>query len=218
MAKDIIKSLLLVFAEKLIECGYQVTDEDKESGELSVRKEGMEIGKLLRTGELIFPEQELLPEQRQLFELFHKMKEVHQEFEQSKPLHVEKVHGYRILLEESDRIMAAKMGTDNKLRFVTWNYNSSHTDVENGRHFETDYRAAENDFRIRTGALERQEPFEQEELLVLYKAGLTYGAVYPKLDEDEEAALLKALAKIEKQIPNLKEELKTVSHNCELDR
>ena len=75
---------------------------------------------------------------------------------------------YRILADFGGTVLA---GTPSKhgVQFVTWNWDYGHTGVSHGHYFMENYDGAKQDFAIRAGLISKQQIFNQEQLIEIYR-------------------------------------------------
>ena len=76
---------------------------------------------------------------------------------------------YRILADFGDAVLAGHP-TERGVQFVTWEWNYDREGVHHGHYFQDDYEAAKRDFTVRSGLVQKDALFEQEQLAQIYHA------------------------------------------------
>ena len=76
---------------------------------------------------------------------------------------------YRILADFGDAVLAGHP-TERGVQFVTWEWDFDREGVHHGHYFQDDYEAAKRDFTVRSGLVQKDALFEQEQLAQIYHA------------------------------------------------
>ena len=76
---------------------------------------------------------------------------------------------YRILADFGDAVLAGHP-TERGVQFVTWEWDFDRKGVHHGHYFQDDYEAAKRDFTVRSGLVQKDALFEQEQLAQIYHA------------------------------------------------
>ena len=76
---------------------------------------------------------------------------------------------YRILADFGSSVLAGHP-TERGVQFVTWEWDFDHKGVHHGHYFQDDYEAAKRDFTVRSGLVQKDALFEQEQLAQIYHA------------------------------------------------
>ena len=76
---------------------------------------------------------------------------------------------YRILADFGDAVLAGHP-TERGVQFVTWEWDFDREGVHHGHYFQDDYEAAKRDFTVRSGLVQKDALFEQEQLAQIYRA------------------------------------------------
>ena len=76
---------------------------------------------------------------------------------------------YKILAEFDDTVLAGRM-SKNGARFVTWEYDFDRRGVHTGHYFMQNYEGAKQDFSARSGLVNWQRLFSDEQLAVIQNA------------------------------------------------
>ena len=122
-------------------------------------------------------------------------------YEKAAPLKAEHLsENYRCLAEFNGTVLAAKYSEQHEFEFVTWDRTYDGIGVCQGNYC-SDYFAAKEDFAVRSGLVEKERLFSDDELLRLnccVDFTLENGEY---LDYDEEQALTRLKEKIEEIVP-----------------
>ena len=76
---------------------------------------------------------------------------------------------YRILADFGDAVLAGHP-PERGVQFVTWEWDFDREGVHHGHYFQDDYEAAKRDFTVRSGLVQKDALFEQEQLAQIYHA------------------------------------------------
>ena len=80
------------------------------------------------------------------------------------------LHGdYRVLADFGSAVLAGHP-TERGVQFVTWEWDFDREGVHHGHYFQDDYDAAKRDFTVRSGLVQKDALFEQEQLAQIYHA------------------------------------------------
>ena len=76
--------------------------------------------------------------------------------------------GYKVLADFNDIVLA---GIQSKygVQFVTWDWSFDRTGLNQGNYFQENYVGAKQDFAIRAGLISKQQIFNQEQLIEIYR-------------------------------------------------
>ena len=89
--------------------------------------------------------------------------------EQAPPLQAQSLTGdYRLLADFNGAVLAAhppRLG----VQFVTWDWSFDRTGLNQGNYFQENYAGAKQDFAIRAGLISKQQIFNQEQLIEIYR-------------------------------------------------
>ena len=122
-------------------------------------------------------------------------------YEKAAPLKAERLsENYRCLAEFNGTVLAAKYSEQHEFEFVTWDRTYDGNGVYQGN-YHSDYFAAKENFAVRSGLVEKERLFSDDELLKLnccVDFTLENGEY---LDYDEEQALTRLKEKIEEIAP-----------------
>ncbi len=89
--------------------------------------------------------------------------------EQAPPLQAQSLTGdYRLLTEFNGAVLAAHP-TRLGVQFVTWDWSFNRTGLNQGNYFQENYVGAKQDFAIRAGLISKQQIFNQEQLVEIYR-------------------------------------------------
>ena len=88
---------------------------------------------------------------------------------QAPPLQAQSLTGdYRLLADFNGTVLAAHP-TRLGVQFVTWDWSCDRTGLNQGRYFQENYAGAKQDFAIRAGLIPKQQIFNQEQLIEIYR-------------------------------------------------
>ena len=89
--------------------------------------------------------------------------------EQAPPLQTQSLTGdYRLLADFNGAVLAAHP-TRLGVQFVTWDWSFDRTGLNQGNYFQENYVGAKQDFAIRAGLISKQQIFNQEQLIEIYR-------------------------------------------------
>lgn len=89
--------------------------------------------------------------------------------EQAPPLQAQSLtDDYRLLADFNGAVLAAHP-TRLGVQFVTWDWSFDHTGPNQGNYFQENYVGAKQDFAIRAGLISKQQIFNQEQLVEIYR-------------------------------------------------
>jgi len=121
---------------------------------------------------------------------------------------------YRALAEFNNVVLAGHQ-TQFGMEFVTWEWVQSHTSLWQGHYYGDNYAADKQDFVTRSGLLQREGIFSDQQLTEMYRCiHETLESGYP-ITPEREKLLTESAGQIEAAVPNL-EELVQRSNEAEL--
>lgn len=89
--------------------------------------------------------------------------------EQAPPLQAQSLtDDYRLLADFNGAVLAAHP-TRLGVQFVTWDWSFDHTGLNQGNYFQENYVGAKQDFAIHAGLISKQQIFNQEQLVEIYR-------------------------------------------------
>ena len=89
--------------------------------------------------------------------------------EQAPPLQAQSLtDDYRLLADFNGAVLAAHP-TRLGVQFVTWGWSFDRTGLNQGNYFQENYVGAKQDFAIRAGLISKQQIFNQEQLVEIYR-------------------------------------------------
>ena len=89
--------------------------------------------------------------------------------EQAPPLQAQSLtDDYRLLADFNGAVLAAHP-TRLGVQFVTWDWSFDRTGLNQGNYFQENYAGAKQDFAIRAGLISKQQIFNQEQLVEIYR-------------------------------------------------
>jgi hypothetical protein len=110
---------------------------------------------------------------------------------------------YKLLAEFNDTVLAGRFSDQYGGQFVTWRWNRGKTSLCYGHYFNHDYVAAKQEFCTRSGLIDQNRVFSDEQLTEIYHCvrEVLMGR-YPT-DQGQEKLLEKMEEQIRDAIPNL---------------
>jgi len=185
--------------------GYSIREEAAEHDPqllLSAFQNQEEICKFEKTGAMRFRrDSPFVEERKELHSLLLDLKERYDLYLNAKPLDCEGVRDFRLISEFGNYLLAAKQSKDNEIRFVTWQYDYDRSGVTLGHYYETNYEGALKDFTVRSGLLDENQLFTEEEMAVLYQSCVFRGKHDDDLTFDSERKLQDVIEKLEGNLP-----------------
>lgn len=145
----------------------------------------------------------LIAERNELHDLLLTMKQAHDLYADAPPFPPVESKGFRLISAFGDAVLAARMGVDDEVRFVTWQYTYDRTSVTMGHYYETNYEGAKQDFAVRAGLLDKNQLFTEDELVALHDACVFRGRNDDEISFDDEHKLHEVMDKVAGNIPNL---------------
>ena len=112
---------------------------------------------------------------------------------------------YRILAEFNDTVFAATEHSNGSFEFATWD---RHKDSLYHGHYYTDYRAAKQDFAVRSGLIPKQLVFDTEELIEIYRSLADTESGGYELSDKQEELIEKIQNKIKDSVIDFDKKLK----------
>jgi len=202
---DISPELAELFKKKASAMGYSIREEAAEHDPqllLSAFQNQEEICKFEKTGAMRFRrDSPFVEERKELHSLLLDLKERYDLYLNAKPLDCEGVRDFRLISEFGNYLLAAKQSKDNEIRFVTWQYDYDRSGVTLGHYYETNYEGALKDFTVRSGLLDENQLFTEEEMAVLYQSCVFRGKHDDDLTFDSERKLQDVIEKLEGNLP-----------------
>lgn len=205
MKHDISLELSELFKKKASVLGYSIREEAAEHDPqllLSAFRNQEEICKFEKTGAMrYFKDSPFVAERKELHKLLLDLKEHYDLYLNAKPLDCEGVRDFRLISEFRNHLLAAKQSKDNEIRFVTWQYDYDRSGVTLGHYYETNYQGALKDFTVRSGLLDENQLFTEEEMAVLYASCVFRGRNDDDLTFENEQELQAVIEKLESNLP-----------------
>lgn len=205
MKYDITPELAALFSKKAAAMGYSVRKEADEHGPkllLAAFKGQEEICRFEKTGAMRFwRDSPYVAERNELHSLLLDLKNRYDLYLNAKPLDCEGVRDFRLISEFGNHLLAAKQSEDNEIRFVTWQYDYDRTGVTLGHYYEANYEGALKDFTVRSGLIDENQLFTEEEMAVLYASCVFRGKNDDDLTFESEQELHTVIEKLEDNLP-----------------
>ena len=107
----------------------------------------------------------------EVLENAHEVSEYLKQMERSPSLCAEDLRdSFKLLAEYKNTVLCACQYDNGRgVQFVTWNYTYDRKGVTLGHYFGNDYRAAKQDFAVRSGLVQEQRVFSDEQLSEIYR-------------------------------------------------
>jgi len=202
---DITPELVVLFSKKAAAMGYSVR---KEADEHDLKllftafKGQEEICQFEKTGSMRFwRDSPYVAERNELHSLLLDLKNRYDLYLNAKPLDCEGVRDFRLISEFGNHLLAATQSGDNEIRFVTWQYDYDRTGVTLGHYYETNYKGALKDFTVRSGLIDENQLFTEEEMTVLHQSCVFRGKNDDDLTFESEQELHTIIEKLEDNLP-----------------
>lgn len=116
------------------------------------------------------------------------------------------VEDYKKFYEVGNSVLAARFMPNDKIEYVTWEYEYDRKGVMWGHYFGENFAAAKQDFAIRAGLIDKQKLFSNEQITVLHDACLYRSVNDMEITFDEERVLHSMIEHLEELSPQLAEE------------
>lgn len=201
MKHDITPELAALFERKAAAMDYSVRKEADEHDPkllLTAFKGQEEICQFEKTGSMRFwRDSPYVAERNELHSLLLDLKNRYDLYLNAKPLDCEGVRDFRLISEFGNHLLAATQSGGNEIRFVTWQYDYERTGVTLGHYYETNYEGALKDFIVRSGLIDENQLFTEEEMTVLYGACIFRGKHDDTLTFEGEKDLEAVMKKVE---------------------
>ena len=149
------------------------TSQPKQGELLPVEWGGLPLCRITADGVRYWQEDVATPERKRACEratdLACTVREYMTLLEQAPPLQAQSLtDDYRLLADFNGAVLAAHP-TRLGVQFVTWDWSFDHTGLNQGNYFQENYVGAKQDFAIRAGLISKQQIFNQEQLVEIYR-------------------------------------------------
>lgn len=205
MKHDVTPELAALFSKKAVAMDYSVRKEADEHDPkllLTVFRGQEEICQFEKTGSMRFwRDSPYVAERNELHSLLLDLKNRYDLYLNAKPLNCEGVRDFRLISEFGNHLLAATQSGDNEICFVTWQYDYDRTGVTLGHYYETNYEGALKDFTVRSGLIDENQLFTEEEMTVLYQSCVFRGKNDDDLTFESEQELHTVIEKLEDNLP-----------------
>ena len=134
MEDEITSALIRAFTRRASILGYCVGEgKDTTTPCLVVSHGGREICHIQYSGAMCFVCDKALEQEGQvLYDLFRTMKQAYDQYADAEPLNMEGLADFRRLAEFGNCLLAARIGADGEMKYVTWEYDRDRTGVTTG--------------------------------------------------------------------------------------
>lgn len=112
---------------------------------------------------------------------------------------------YRALVEFNGTVLAGRQ-TYHGAKFVTWDWSSNHTSLNQGNYYEENYVGAKQDFAVRSGLVPCERQFTPEQLIEIYQQ-CSYVAFSCELSREQEKAIQEIQDRIQELVPDYRERI-----------
>lgn len=207
MNHRITPELTAAFTRRAAALGYEIRRTPQPGDEkllLTAYRSGNEVCKFETGGAMRFMQDNpLIAERKELHNLLLGMKQAHDLYADAVPLELAGVSDFRRISEFGNILLAAKMTNDHEVHFRTWEYDYDRRGVTWGHYYEENFEGAKRDFALRTGLIDRNQPFTREEWAALHDACVFRGRNDDKISYEDDKKLQAAMEKVEENIPGL---------------
>lgn len=148
--------------------------------------------------------------------VYKSLKEAYVLYFASPPLEYVNLERYHKLADFNNHILAACMKSDGSLEFVTWQKAYKRTALTTGNYFN-DYECVKKDFVVRSGLVDPYKIFDENELKLIHKGLIYFGADYLLLTAKQIANIGKIIEKIEMIVPVLDKHEETTDYELTYD-
>ncbi len=216
MEQEITPELTKAFTRRAFALGYRVEQSKDDQCYLAVFLGEEQVCSFQRSGAMYFDRDSPLAQKGQeLHDLFLSTKQEHTRYADAEPLNIEGITGFRRLAEYGDFLLAARIGEDGEVKYVTWQYDHDHTGVTTGHYFESNAEGAKQDFAIRAGLVQECKVFGREEMEVLYHACMVCAQSDCNMTFEDEKKLQEITEKLAQNLPGLEDGRKELGRNWE---
>lgn len=183
---------------------------DGENDRLKVDYAGTELCKIGSTGQIRYRPENIEPDERReafngVQKLSDRVLEYVRAYEKAPALKAAELReGYRQITEHNGIVLAAKDMQAHGFEFVTWLRSFNGEAVGNGNYF-TDYEAAKTDFAIRSGLIDKNRYFSDEQLENIYRSLSFTKDINDCLTYDYEQQINGLMRQIEDVLPYVKD-------------
>ena len=150
------------------------TSQPKQGELLPVEWGGLPLCRITADGGVRYWQEDVATQERKracerATDLACTMREYMTLLEQAPPLQAQSLtDDYRLLADFNGAVLAAHP-TRLGVQFVTWDWSFDHTGLNQGNYFQENYVGAKQDFAIRAGLISKQQIFNQEQLVEIYR-------------------------------------------------
>lgn len=206
MNHNITPELAAAFTKRAAALGFIIRQGGNAQNEevlLTAYRYGNEVCQFEKGGaQWYYSNSPLENERIQLSKLMAEMKQAHDLYAEARPLALAGVENFRNISDFGNYLLAAKLGTDNEVRFTTWQYDYDRTGVTLGHYYETNYQGAVQDLALRASLIDEKQLFTEEELVILHDSCVFRGKNDDDITFDDERKLEAVMEKVESNIPN----------------
>ncbi len=110
---------------------------------------------------------------------------------------------YKLLAEFNDTVLAGRFSGQYGAQFVTWQWNRGKTNLGYGHYFTHDYAAAKQEFCTRSGLINQNRVFSDEQLTEIYHCVREGLEGRSPINQEQEKLLEKVEEQIRDAIPDM---------------
>lgn len=124
---------------------------------------------------------------------------------------------FKILADFNGTVLAAR---ESKIgvQFVTWDWDHDRKGVSHGHYFTNNYEGAKQDFATRSGLIQEQQLFKDEQLIEIYRCCADTLDAGFDLTYKQEKCIKSVQEQIESGMPNIMDRIRELDqHTAELD-
>ena len=113
---------------------------------------------------------------------------------------------YKVLADFNGVVLAGVQGKYG-MEFITWDWDHDHKGVSHGHYFTGNYKGAKQDFATRSGLIDEQQRFNDQQLIEIYRCcadALNYGL---DMTAEQEKCIKSVQAQIENGMPDIMERI-----------
>jgi len=140
-------------------------------------------------------------------------------YQEASSMDIDAISEYRKLLDYNGCVLAARYDGEGEFTFANWLYSHDKKDVSLGHYFHQNaYSQAKEDFLIRSGLVERSEPFYLDELSVVREALLFRRLQDTELSTEDRQELDRVLHRVESDLLYIDDQLLEAEAEIEHER
>lgn len=176
-----------------------------------------EVGGITYWGENIST-QEREAAKDKAYEIVRTTAEYMRQMEQAPPLKAVGLEDRYKLLADFNGTVLAGMESKYGVQFVTWDWDHDRKSLSHGHYFTNNYDGAKQDFATRSGLIQEQQLFKDEQLIEIYRCCADTLDAGFDLTYEQEKCIKSVQEQIENGMPNIMDRIRQQDqHTVELD-